>query len=485
MLCGAKHAGKSAIARRLVNTYLTGPSTSTQAKQGSRSVLYLDLDPNLPEYTPHGQVSLVLVKEVNLGPTYTHPAPIPSNRTDTNELVRAHLFPIKDYGQYSTYYRSCALDLFQTALTLQQGDGRSPPIPIVINTPSSTYLRGFDSLIELVSLLRPSRLLYIEGGKETDGITNFLDEESKLKLQAACMREYGPRTILKCLPKLVEVHHPSHLDAHQRAMHMLSYFHCTGLATDKVLHRTYNPKPLSFMRPWKLRYDSSEGGEEGCIGFLTLGDSVEADSVGEVLNTSIVQIVETNDPAILDMYGKLPRGENSRLPYFPRDSNNTAKLPNPTTSKLLFTALVRSYRPEERMLLLLVPDSHFNLVAQLDPRKTVVVFGCCDHPDWALTEDPNWDYAQRVKEMEQLNPSRNGNEGTQRANKRVRFGKGDGDVEMKDSNGETEAIVHSAPAVDARAITETIDIPPWVTTQDKLAPYRHLNVLRRSRKFHQ
>ena len=137
------------------------------------------------------------------------------------------------------------------------------------------------------------------------------------------------------------------------------------------------------------------------------------------------------------------------------------------------------------MLLLLVPRSHFNAVAQLDPKKTVVVFGCCDHPDWALTEDPNWDFAQRVKELEQLGSSKNGNDGTRRMNKRVKRGKGDGDVDMKDGNGGAEVYADSTEGVESRAIAETIDIPPWVTTQDKLAPYRHLNVLRRSRKFHQ
>ncbi|KAF2198569.1 hypothetical protein GQ43DRAFT_483181 [Delitschia confertaspora ATCC 74209] len=479
-VCGAKSSGKSTFARRLVNAYLTGPSTSTQAKPG-RSVLYLDLDPSLPEYTPHGQVSLVLVKEPNLGPSFTHPAPIPSTRKDVNELIIAHPFPYKEISQRTTYYISCIRSLFQTAQDLQPKDGRSLPVPIVINTPAWTSFGGTDLLISLITLLKPSRVIYLEGGKAADGTESFLDDEDKEKFQKACLRDHGPRTSLRLLPKLFDTtQHRSHSDADLRSMTTLSYFHSTSLPSfaspSNSPSPTYNSLPLSFTVPWKLKYDPSNG-RVGCAKIVMLENPFSAGPPMEtvratpnILNTSLVQIVEETEQSFL-----------VDAPYYlPRTT-----LPEPATSKLLFTALVRSYRPEEKELLLLIPETHAEIAEKTKWQNIVVVHGCCDYPDWALLEDPNWDYAQRVKEVQNAFPVESADEQDTRMSKRVKKTK-NGDVDMRDAtDGRRESSRYAQEELDPRVIAASVDLPPYVTTEEKMAPFRHLNVLRRTRKFHQ
>ena len=478
MVCGARNCGKTALSRRLANAYLTGPSTSNQPKFG-RSVLYLDLDPSTPEFTLHGQLSLVLLKEVTLGPSFTHPSPVPCGRKDINELIRAHPFPYRDFYQYSSYFYACARDLMETARSMQPKG--SLPIPIVINTPSWTSFSGLDYLTKLIHGLFVSRIIYIDGGKVSEGSFSVLEEEEKQALTAACEtlppNPFSNRTVFRLLPTQIDTPHSSHEDGIQRSMQMISYFHCTGITMENPPCRKYDPRPLSFAKPWILRYDSRGADKDGCIGFLMLGDSILSDSIGDVLNTSLVQIIETNDPATLDRYGNLPRSANCGFPYFPRESDDAVKLPDPKSSKLLLTALIRAWDGEGKSLLLLVPESHRSVVAQLDPKRIIIVFGCCDHPEWALTEDPNWDAAQRLQDLEDAGLSEADSQGVGHRNKRVRFGE-DTVMDMDDANNVQDRIAMQDVASD-------VEIPPWVLTEEQLVPYRHLNVPRRTRRFHQ
>src|SRR5438067_1068363 len=77
LIYGQKAAGKSTFGRLLTNYILT--TKSTPAASGSDvetaspvRVYWLDLAPGEPEYSPHGQMSLVAVDEPSLGPPFTH-----------------------------------------------------------------------------------------------------------------------------------------------------------------------------------------------------------------------------------------------------------------------------------------------------------------------------------------------------------------------------------------------------------------------------
>src|SRR6201999_1736614 len=79
MAIGAKASGKSTL-NRVLSNYIYSHS------QGG-NILYLDLDPGQPEFSPSGQISLVEVAAPMLGPPFTHPA---WSRAKDFRVVRSH-----------------------------------------------------------------------------------------------------------------------------------------------------------------------------------------------------------------------------------------------------------------------------------------------------------------------------------------------------------------------------------------------------------
>ncbi|KAL1601784.1 Polynucleotide 5'-hydroxyl-kinase grc3 [Paraconiothyrium brasiliense] len=116
-LVGSSICGKSTFAKRLLNRYVTGFGKTTKPFP---AVCYLDLDPSSPEYTTHGQISLTIVRELNLGPGFTHPAAV--NHINGNETIAAHAIPHHDLTNYEAYFSTCAEHLFQTYQNLRLDD---------------------------------------------------------------------------------------------------------------------------------------------------------------------------------------------------------------------------------------------------------------------------------------------------------------------------------------------------------------------------
>jgi polynucleotide 5'-hydroxyl-kinase GRC3/NOL9 len=421
---GKPSSGKSTFVRRLLNRYLTGLGKLAKAIP---SVYLLDLNGNKPAYSPHGQVSLVLVREVGLGPEFTHSASIPQ-AFQTNEIIRAHSTPGRSILNFPEHFVACTEDLFHKCAILRQ---QNPSIPLVVNLPGWLYANSFNTIIQLISQLRPQRVVNL-----TD--LESIDEGNAAKLDALddVARKSGIQVShISAQPAYID---PSRTQSELKDMQMLSHFHCTGLNNSDPPQRTYSAKPLSFTTPWEFYYEKTPKSQQTFVGFLMLSEWIDPSQIMAVLNGSIIQIVETFDASILSRFENLPRAKNSRIPFFEKGEKGGAHPLDPGTSRLVCTALLRGFDPTNRVAQVVVPKPYECLLGDLKPERTVFVFGCCEHPEWAYKEDAYYRTSEQTKE------------------------------------------VHLGERIAVETMT-----PPWVHKASAMEEMGYLNTVRRVRKFQQ
>lgn len=425
LVVGPPSSGKSMFAKRLLNRYLTGLGKIAQAVP---SVYFLDLDAHNPAYSPHGQISLVTVREVDLGPPFTHPS-IMTTVPGECEVVRAHAVPIQTASGYQDHFLSCVDDLVQTYASLRH---QHPSTPLIINTPGWLYMTSYNHLLRLVSLIKPQQLVHLAD-------LQSIDEKHAENLNAldAAARKHGISAVH--ISSQTNSNTPSRTDAELRSMYMLSYFHCTGITDTNPPQRTYNRRPLSHSKPWELCYEASKELSQNFVGFLMLSDWSEPSQLFTILNGSIVNIVETHDATIQQQYGTLPRTKNSRIPYFEKSSSGRVEPLDPKTSRLICTALLRGFDVNKRIAQLVIPKTHEALMHSLAPDKTVLVFGCCEHPEWAYSEDAYYEMSQQATNWQ----------------------------------------------MEEKIVSEGLALSPWVTKATAIEEMGYMNTPRRVRKFQQ
>jgi polynucleotide 5'-hydroxyl-kinase GRC3/NOL9 len=392
-------------------------------------VYFLDLDPEHPEYSPHGQISLTLVREINLGPSYTHPTSIPGS-SGGNETIRSHAIPLGNFANFQEYFISCLENLYHTYTELQE---RNPSIPLIINIPGWVYTTSFNILLRMLSRATPQRLVHL---RDLDTI----DEERAIKFHNLNSEAARNRISVREISAHKSLIAPLRTEDELRSMQMLSYFHCTGQVTELETARfDYDYKPLSNMTPWEFHYKETENSNQTFVGFLNLAEWVEPRHLFTALNGSIIQIIETEDENVQDLFGELPRTNKYRIPYFDKGPNEAVEPLDPQSSRLVCTALLRGWDPENRVAQLLVPKTHEVLLHGLKPEKTVLVFGCCDTPEWAFTEDAYYNAAERKMDGEA------------------------GD----------------------QLVCGDVELPPWVARDEEVKSMGYLNAVRRIRKYQQ
>jgi polynucleotide 5'-hydroxyl-kinase GRC3/NOL9 len=376
-IVGASTCGKSTFARRLLNRYLTGQGKSARP---TSSVCYLDLDPLKPEYAPHGQISLTVIRSLNLGPAFTHPVTSPSSQgPDTDETIQSHAVP-PNLANYGDYYRACAEDLFMTYKHLRS---RDPLLPLIINTSGSLNSAYTSMLMELLARFKPHHVVHL-------GDTQAIDTEQAAKLDACQIIVSQSHGTLHKITAQAPVIAPMRSDTELRAMQMQSYFHLRKISASEASPSFWTPNPLSALAPWEFCFEETEERMQDFVGFAMYSEPVEPASLVQALNGSIVHIVESTSSAIPSPYTVLPRTKKYRVPFFDKSVRTGMVEPlDPRTSKVVCTALIRAFDPEKRVVQILVPKTHESLLRNLQPERTVLVGGCCDSPEWAYMEDAN------------------------------------------------------------------------------------------------
>lgn len=356
LVCGPKSSGKSTFARIVTNRIVTDQA-GPEKRRTWPGVAVLDIDPGQPEFSPPGTISLVTLDEPNLSPPFCHPA------LGTRHVLRSHAVASISPASDIEHYKSCVLDLFA------HYRASSTRYPLIVNTPGWIQGSGLVLLQELVSMMRPTEVLYMseDGPEDTvEGLRAVCKSSAALTTLPSQSSEYTSRTAL-----------------HLRHMQAMSYFHTSrgGPAGPR-----WDPVPLASTAPWLVSYD---GPGSGLLGIMCYGFQPEPSLLAEAIDGTILAVVE-----ITDLEGALgggeeedPRSAVQRTPeeYLPYLRPARAAPLHPSHSRCLGLALVRGVDAPRRRLALSTPLLAADGLS-LRGKTIVLVAGGFDTPTWAYTE---------------------------------------------------------------------------------------------------
>jgi polynucleotide 5'-hydroxyl-kinase GRC3/NOL9 len=393
VICGPKSSGKSTFSRLLTNRLLT---SSTHQRIDS-SIAFLDLDPGQPEFSPPGQISLILLSKPNLGPPYSHP----DGSRGGCRIIRAHSIAAVSPSSDPAFYLTCATDLLSCYRNML-----SPVrVPLVINTPGWILGTGLELLINLIERAQPTQIIYMSEDGPQDVVESLQDAAKSI-------------TVVTLPSQPIE--YLSRTGAHLRTMQYMSYFH---LSPRSMQDPIWDPDPITSMAPLEVKYG---GKASGILGVMCLGEHPPARMVRDTIDGAVVAIVVIEDMAAIHgsrgseivgvnsydqstedtpkyMYDgneevvKLHPAEDFRqlekplifetpegIPYF--SPENGASL-DPTYSHTIGLAIVRGIDVKRRRLQLLTPISA-EIVGDIraSGKKIILVSGNLDTPGWAYLE---------------------------------------------------------------------------------------------------
>ncbi|KAK4445003.1 polynucleotide 5'-hydroxyl-kinase grc3, partial [Podospora aff. communis PSN243] len=370
-LCGPKSSGKSTFGRLLANRLITDYGDSNKKAWASAAIL--DIDPGQPEYGPPGVISLNKLSAPNLAPSFCHPTLKP-----TNGQLKSHAVAAITPAQDPSHYVECTLDLHaHYRATL------GPKCPVIINTPGWIQGTGLDILSSLVHEIRPTEVIYMS----QDG-----PEETVDALKSVCAATTTPFTTL-----------PSHSTTNTsrtandfRTMQTLSYFHLNypSLTTPTP---TWNPNPLTTLRPWCVRYRAPSN---GILGILCYDHQPGPSLLSEAITGMILALVQISFPSALrDLLFPYPSSEMDidTLPEslpgitltpegLPLIQNPQGRTLDPRYSRALGLVLIRGIDTAKGHLQLLTPLPG-DVLTEAQGKDLVLVAGKFDTPSWAYAED--------------------------------------------------------------------------------------------------
>ena len=305
------------------------------------------------------------MKGPNLGPSFTHT----SFGDATNVVLRCHSLAAVSPASAPEFYLECALDLLETwRRTLRN-------CPLIINTPGWILGTGLDLLVDLISRIRPTDVIYMSEDGPSEVVetlrANTKQEFSTLPSQPS---EFMTRTA-----------------AQFRSMQMMSYFHAYS-TSETVPRVAWSAQPLSAVRPLEVKY---AGVSSGILGILSYDYQSTAQLLEASLNGAIVAIVEIEDVAALTRVGVSPDDGNGKLSGISHTSEGIPFVPNasdealdPRHSTTIGLALVRGVDTKAKNLQLITPVPLKQIErVRSQGRKVVLVYGRFDSPHWAYTEE--------------------------------------------------------------------------------------------------
>jgi polynucleotide 5'-hydroxyl-kinase GRC3/NOL9 len=385
MVSGPKGSGKSTICKWLINTFLTASKAAA-----SSSCFWLDLDPGQPEFSAPGLMSLVQIRKPVLGPNYTHPS---GHVCSAHRTLRSHalaaISPRDDVAQFI----ACAMDLRDEYFRALED---FPGAPLVLNCSGWVLGSAVSAMMELVQQFPLTDVVLMEP-MERDTVAAI---EATLPMAKVLM--IPPR------------HKPSQsrTSAELRAMQTMSYFHNTPPQNGLT---QWTDKTLSQLHPWHVKYN---GPNAGISAVMSYGEVVNPDFLASVIDGMVVAICEVeSEEAYASMQHARPGAPGASaaqmgdsmserisrtpegLPYLVADTSGLIQPLDPRFSCCKGLAIIRGIDVDKQEVQLLTPTSPSRIKA-LDGRKTVLVRGKFDSPDWVFLEDVHSGVAQKVKRQQ-------------------------------------------------------------------------------------
>ena len=270
LICGPKASGKSTFARLLSNTILTSPAPTGS----SDGLLFLDIDPGQPEFSPPGEISLLHLRSCVFSPPFTHPVP---NIRAGDRLLKAHHIGSVSPRDDPDHYLRCIVDLLDL---YQQTQSSYPSCPLIVNCSGWVGGGGLEILAELLQSPILTDIVYM---------SRTGPEEVYDVLEAAAQRAQISFHKLTSQPSQYATRTPADL----RLMQSLSYFHLDK--PDKNGLR-WDPSIINFQQSLILRY---AGTEQVVFGIMVLGDELDMNCLFDLIDGSVLGVVAIEDDSVL------------------------------------------------------------------------------------------------------------------------------------------------------------------------------------------
>ena len=277
IVCGPKKSGKSTFCRTLVNAILTRPQSHTHVSGRTaidNCVAFLDLDPGQPEYSPPGELSLILLRSCVLGPPFTHPMIVQGSG---NTLVRAHHLGSTSPREDPAYYKKCALDLLNQYRKIIT---RYPSCPLIVNSAGWVQGIGLEVLLDIIKSQNMNDVVY----------TNTHGSEEAVGLIREAAQLSGARLHFLDSQKTPFV---TRTASDLRQMQSMSYFHLDEPEADNL---RWDVTPLTEHLPLMVHW---AGKKQALFAIIQLIDLVNPEDLLMLLDCSIVGLVVLEDKAVM------------------------------------------------------------------------------------------------------------------------------------------------------------------------------------------
>jgi polynucleotide 5'-hydroxyl-kinase GRC3/NOL9 len=333
-LAGHKNTGKSTLARHYINASLSS---------GYR-VLYIELDPGQPQFTPPGLLSASVLHPAV--PLQLSTAPC---STDLPDLLKSHWIGETSAKEDPDHYYRCALNLL--SLINEQPDS----IVTIINTPGWIKGTGLELLVSIISassqqLQCPLHVCHL-------GLSDLPNQ-------------LPANVTLHLTPKTIEPDSHSVSAADARNLNLMTYFHRTGQQSESVWHTG----PLVDSPTWVTSFDQDS--KAGISGVFILRESLKPLDLIAAINGTIMALVAV-EKSILD---NVPKERTQHgPPYFMNDGDPL----DPSHSECIGLAIIAGLDLAQHKVHLISPVSARQLQSLAETgssRALVLVSGGIELP---------------------------------------------------------------------------------------------------------
>ena len=262
MMCGPKGAGKSSFGKLLANSYLS-------RKASSCGIAFLDLDPGQPEFTPPGQVTLIHIRDFNLGLPFTN---VLENGRSQDLIVRSHYIGHTSPKEDVNHYTTCARDLHAQYRKLLKRKG----CPLIVNSCGWIQSSGLEILEAFTKDFGLTDVVYMSTVGPPEVIETLTD---------VCNQQFA---YLHLLPSQ-EAKPPLRIAQDLRLMQTMSYFHIKDMKTSLV-HS--DPTPLHVLRPRILKLS---GKNQDVLAIMILGEEKSPKNLQYLVNGRTLALVAIED----------------------------------------------------------------------------------------------------------------------------------------------------------------------------------------------
>ncbi|KAF2835870.1 hypothetical protein M501DRAFT_1019473 [Patellaria atrata CBS 101060] len=393
MFYGEQGSGKSTLAKVFTNALLTRHSETASASVSQnmrttsfKSVFWLDLDPGQPEYTTPGQVTLLRIEELNLGPSYSHS--IVDEYSSRNRIIRAHACSIAAGHDDPQHFILCVIDLVKHYL---DESNETPGVPLVINFPGWVVHEGPHIMKDVIHGLRETLtdLVYISNSEKDLG-----NQLQGIVGPTVKCHYIGAHDYIRDLQK------GRRTSAQLREMRYIAYFHHQTSPDMEIPRMTWDPTPLTDMCPIQASFSADLPGFRG---IMIVGDTIAPAFAEKAINGTILTIIEMEDEKALSgpelenhqwhdkRHGIIKPLELVRcpepysFPYLMRDDTDCRPL-HPGYSRMVGLLLVHGFRTDEEYMDIQTPIPT-SALRHLNPQDTVLVKIPGSYAGWAYVED--------------------------------------------------------------------------------------------------